>query len=47
MHRRRRSSSDLQNMCRKGKRGFLNRHVNLLPIEEEQEDSDSHAPSMT
>ena len=40
------TSSNLENTCGEGKRGPLNWHLNLQSIEEEWEDSDSHAPSM-
>ena len=38
--------SNLQNTCAMDKRGSLNWHLSLQPIEEEREDSGSQAPSM-
>lgn len=44
--KRKDTPSDLHSTCGEGKRWSLNQHLNLQPIEEEQEDNDSHAPSM-
>ena len=38
--------SDLHNICEDGKKESLKRQLVLQRIEEEQEDSDSHATSM-
>jgi hypothetical protein len=38
--------SDLQNTCRKNNKGSLNWQLNLKPIEEDREDSETPAPSM-
>jgi hypothetical protein len=38
--------SDLQNTCEESKKGSLQRHLNLQPIENKRKDSDSPPPSM-